>query len=234
MLAVVLHAVAALALWWLAEHAPTIAPKENPIEVTIERSPPKPPGHLRRRKPNRSRSRLHRLTRAEAAGRARGRQGNERPAVGRGAEGCRRTTAALARGDGAQAGGPAEAADRDRHGGAQSAVTRAAARSADPAALAEAGARSDGRTLAAPAQPAGRKAAARRGASAAAASGAATTLGSLHQQPAPSPLVAPRRPSEPPAVARHQDAPTPPRRRSSIRPTRMPARRRSRIISGRW
>jgi TonB family protein len=42
-LAVLLHAVAALALWWLAEHAPTIVPKENPIEVTIERSPPKPP-----------------------------------------------------------------------------------------------------------------------------------------------------------------------------------------------
>jgi TonB family protein len=42
-LAVVLHAVAALALWWLAEHAPTITPKEEPIEVTIERSPPKPP-----------------------------------------------------------------------------------------------------------------------------------------------------------------------------------------------
>src|SRR6185312_16251174 len=42
-LAVVLHAVAALALWWLAEHAPTIVPGEDPIEVTIERSPPKPP-----------------------------------------------------------------------------------------------------------------------------------------------------------------------------------------------
>jgi TonB family protein len=42
-LAVALHAVAALALWYLAEHAPTIAPKEDPIEVTIERSPPKPP-----------------------------------------------------------------------------------------------------------------------------------------------------------------------------------------------
>jgi TonB family protein len=35
--------VAALALWWLAEHAPTITPREDPIEVTIERSPPKPP-----------------------------------------------------------------------------------------------------------------------------------------------------------------------------------------------
>jgi len=42
-LALVLHAVAALALWWLAEHAPTITPREDPIEVTIERSPPKPP-----------------------------------------------------------------------------------------------------------------------------------------------------------------------------------------------
>ncbi len=42
-LAVVLHAVAALALWYLAAHAPTIVPKEDPIEVTIERSPPKPP-----------------------------------------------------------------------------------------------------------------------------------------------------------------------------------------------
>ena len=42
-LALVLHAVAALALWWLAAHAPTIVPKEEPIEVTIERAPPKPP-----------------------------------------------------------------------------------------------------------------------------------------------------------------------------------------------
>jgi TonB family protein len=42
-LAIGLHAVAALALWYLAEHAPTIVPREDPIEVTIERSPPKPP-----------------------------------------------------------------------------------------------------------------------------------------------------------------------------------------------
>jgi TonB family protein len=42
-LALVLHVMAALALWWLAAHAPTIVPKEEPIEVTIERSPPKPP-----------------------------------------------------------------------------------------------------------------------------------------------------------------------------------------------
>jgi len=43
-LAVVLHGVAALALWWLAEHAPTIQPEVRPIEVTIERSkPPEPP-----------------------------------------------------------------------------------------------------------------------------------------------------------------------------------------------
>lgn len=43
-LAVLLHAVAALALWWLAEHAPTITPREDPIEVTIERPrPPEPP-----------------------------------------------------------------------------------------------------------------------------------------------------------------------------------------------
>lgn len=43
-LALVLHAVAALALWYLAAHAPTIVPKEDPIEVTIERpKPPEPP-----------------------------------------------------------------------------------------------------------------------------------------------------------------------------------------------
>jgi TonB family protein len=43
-LAVVLHLAAAVALWWLAAHAPTIVPKEDPIEVTIERAkPPQPP-----------------------------------------------------------------------------------------------------------------------------------------------------------------------------------------------
>ncbi len=42
-LALVLHAVAALAFWYLAAHAPTIVPKEEPIEVTIEREKPKPP-----------------------------------------------------------------------------------------------------------------------------------------------------------------------------------------------
>src|SRR5579871_6429806 len=42
-LALVLHAAAALALWYLAAHAPTILPKEDPIEVTIEKPPPKPP-----------------------------------------------------------------------------------------------------------------------------------------------------------------------------------------------
>ncbi|MBS0524153.1 MAG: TonB family protein [Proteobacteria bacterium] len=43
-LAVLLHVAAGLALWWLAEHAPTITPREDPIEVTIERPrPPEPP-----------------------------------------------------------------------------------------------------------------------------------------------------------------------------------------------
>lgn len=41
-LAVLLHALAALALWWMARHPPQLPPTDVPIEVTIEQ-PPKPP-----------------------------------------------------------------------------------------------------------------------------------------------------------------------------------------------
>jgi protein TonB len=43
-LAVVLHAALALAFWALAAYRPTIAPQEEPIEITVERpKPPDPP-----------------------------------------------------------------------------------------------------------------------------------------------------------------------------------------------
>jgi TonB family protein len=42
-LAALLHVAAAVALWWLAMHAPTIQPEVDPIEVTIEQVKPKPP-----------------------------------------------------------------------------------------------------------------------------------------------------------------------------------------------
>jgi len=43
-LAVLLHALAALALWALATYRPTFVPQEDPVEITIERpKPPDPP-----------------------------------------------------------------------------------------------------------------------------------------------------------------------------------------------
>src|SRR4051812_8249090 len=43
-LAVLLHALAATALWWLATYRPIIAPPEDPVEILFEKpSPPDPP-----------------------------------------------------------------------------------------------------------------------------------------------------------------------------------------------
>ena len=43
-LAMLLHAVAALGLWWLAAHPPPLPPQEVPIEIVIEQpKPPDPP-----------------------------------------------------------------------------------------------------------------------------------------------------------------------------------------------
>ena len=233
MLAVVLHAVAALALWWLAEHAPTITPQGRAdrghdraiaAQATASAATAGPT-----ETDTASAARRH-----QAAGGVGGRQGDERPALGRGAERYRRAAAALARGDGAQAGGPAETANQTRDGGAQSAVTRAAAGPADPAAVAEAGAGPDGGTpAAAPAYAAGREAAARRGASsAAAATGAASTLGdaapaakSLARGSARSPIAAARREHK-----HHGRAPARHRRRCArCSLSGIPRRRRSRV-----
>jgi TonB family protein len=42
-LAALLHVAAAVAMWWLAMHAPIIQPEVEPIEITIEPAKPKPP-----------------------------------------------------------------------------------------------------------------------------------------------------------------------------------------------
>ena len=43
-LAVLLHALAALALWWMSlDHGSRLPPLEDAIEVTVERPPPPPP-----------------------------------------------------------------------------------------------------------------------------------------------------------------------------------------------
>ncbi|MFI5000515.1 MAG: energy transducer TonB [Reyranellales bacterium] len=42
-LAMLLHGLAALALWWMAQHPPQLPPPEVPIEVTVEQLKPPPP-----------------------------------------------------------------------------------------------------------------------------------------------------------------------------------------------
>ena len=48
-LAVLLHALAALALWWLALHRPILVPPDDPVEITLEK--PKPPEPVPQPKP---------------------------------------------------------------------------------------------------------------------------------------------------------------------------------------
>ena len=87
-----LHAAAALALWWLAANRPTFVPPEEPIEITVERpkppEPPPPPTKPQPQAQGQSRSRRHRRpSRGCTAGRDQGGQANPGPALGRGPEG---------------------------------------------------------------------------------------------------------------------------------------------------
>src|SRR5688572_13569992 len=42
-LAILLHALAALSLWWLAVYRPIMVPPVDPVEITLEQPKPPPP-----------------------------------------------------------------------------------------------------------------------------------------------------------------------------------------------
>jgi protein TonB len=209
-LAVLLHAVAALALWWLAMHAPTIQPEVRPIEVTIEQErlkpppPPPPPQQAKPQPPPPPIEGIKPPAEKEADKATSVRPSGEAPKDI--AAPPQRSLEEMVPKPADQPKPPAETAmvapnapspvpppDRPTlqplpKPAPGPTVEPLPPRPTPPVEKPPVVARPQPQPQRAPPPP------------------SATP----HQQPHPSPLVAPRPPSQPPAVARHQDAPTPP------------------------